>query len=554
MLSLGVVLPFLAALITPVKILQYNWVHPFIQFFGITSTKQLLLLFTLAFVAIVFLSGFMRLALLWTNTRLSFAMGIELGNDIYRRTLYQPYITHVNRNSSEIIDGISNKVNSIVNDVFLPVLNIVSATVILCAVLFVLVFLAPWMTIISFSGFGLSYGLMIGMTRKRLWKNSQQIANESTRVVKILQEGLGGIRDIIIDSSQSTYCTAYQKADLLMRRAQSSTAFIGNSPKYVVESLGMILIAAVAYIFVQKPDGAEHVIPLLAMIALGAQRLLPLLQQIYGALTTIQGGRASMLATLQFLEQPLPVFAVQENISALEFNNYIYLNQVSFCYDSDMQWIIDKLSLKIPKGSRIGFIGVTGSGKSTLMDIIMGLLSPTKGAVEVDGKAITPENCRAWQSHIAHVPQHIYLSDSSIEENIAFGVAKYKINRNLVREAAFKAQLADFIETCPHKYETVIGERGIRLSGGQRQRIGIARALYKQADVIVFDEATSALDNETEQCVMQLINNLDKDKTILMIAHRLTTLKGCSKIVELSNGGISNVSTYQEMMAYREMI
>jgi ATP-binding cassette subfamily B protein len=213
-----------------------------------------------------------------------------------------------------------------------------------------------------------------------------------------------------------------------------------------------------------------------------------------------------------------------------------------------MPYVLKQINLKIAKGSRVGFMGTTGSGKSTLLDIVMGLLQPTDGSLEIDGKTVSLLNHRAWQAHIAHVPQAIFLADSTIEENIAFGVPKDKIDLQRVRQAAQQAQIAESIESWPKQYQTFVGERGIRLSGGQRQRIGIARALYKKADVIIFDEATSALDNETEQAVMQAIEGLSKDLTLLIIAHRLSTLKNCTQIVELGEGSIKRLGTYQEIV------
>jgi ATP-binding cassette, subfamily B, bacterial PglK len=225
------------------------------------------------------------------------------------------------------------------------------------------------------------------------------------------------------------------------------------------------------------------------------------------------------------------------------------LKQLSFRYGPHSPWVLSELSLVIPKGSQVGFIGTTGSGKSTLLDIVMGLLQPTHGELEIDGQAVTLANYRAWQAHIAHVPQSIFLSDSSIEENIAFGVPKSEIDVERVRGVARQAQLADIIDTWPKGYQTVVGERGVRLSGGQRQRIGIARALYKRADVIIFDEATSALDDKTEHSVMEAIEALPGDLTVLIVAHRLSTLKNCTQVVELAGGGvIARSGTYQEIV------
>jgi ATP-binding cassette subfamily B protein len=315
-----------------------------------------------------------------------------------------------------------------------------------------------------------------------------------------------------------------------------------------MEALGMLLISIFAYAFAQTTGGIANSIPILGALALGAQRLLPVLQQAYAAWSSIQGGRISLQDTLELLDQELPGFANQLSDKPLAFKKKITLNQVSFRYAPETPWVVENVGLDIFKGSRIGFIGETGSGKSTLLDIIMGLLRPTAGTFDVDDQTITMENQRAWQMRIAHVPQDIFLADSSIAENIAFGVVKEQIDYERVRDAARQAQIASIIDTWARGYETVVGERGVRLSGGQRQRIGIARALYKRADVIIFDEATSALDHETEQAVMQSIENFDDGLTVLIIAHRITTLKNCSQIIEFGDGGIKRIATYKEII------
>jgi ATP-binding cassette subfamily B protein len=277
----------------------------------------------------------------------------------------------------------------------------------------------------------------------------------------------------------------------------------------------------------------------------GAQRLLPLLQQAYAAWTSIRAGQASLQDSLELLDQPIPDDINHPFALPISFKRCIELKEIAFRYDSKSPYVLKGINLSIIKGSRIGFIGSTGSGKSTLLDIIMGLQQPTSGFMEIDGHPVGSGNFRSWQAHIAHVPQVIFLSDSSIEANIAFGVPKDQINHDRVLQAAQKAKIAETIESWPKKYNTLVGERGIRLSGGQRQRIGIARALYRQADVIIFDEATSSLDNETEEGVMQAIDSLGGELTLLIIAHRLSTLKNCSQIFELGMGGIKRVGRYQ---------
>jgi ATP-binding cassette subfamily B protein len=546
--SIGAVLPFLGVLMSPERIFDLPMIQPFIQVARITKPDQLLLPLTIAFGIAALIAGGVRLFLLWATTKVSFAAGNDLSISVYFRTLYQPYEVHCMRNSSEVIAGISSKANGVIWNTILPVLTIISASIMLIAILLAMMLIDPLITFLAFGGFGVLYAVIIGITRKRLLVDSEVMARESVSVIKSLQEGLGGIRDVLIDGSQASYCDIYRKADLSMRSAQARSFFIAGSPRFSMESMGLVLISLLAYMLSKQPDGIEKAIPVLGAIALGAQRLLPVLQQIYSSWVTVRGGHVSLQETLELLEQPLPEYSNQPDPSPLSFNQNITLKEISFRYSPQGPYVLKKIDLNIAKGSRIGFIGATGSGKSTLLDIIMGLLNPTDGALLIDDKVISAANNRSWQSHIAHVPQAIFLADSTIEENIAFGVPNHKIDFKRVLQAAHQAQISKTIESWPKQYQTFVGERGIRLSGGQRQRIGIARALYKRADVIIFDEATSALDSETEEAVMQAIEGLSKDLTLLIIAHRLTTLKNCTHIVELGEGEIQRIGSYEEIV------
>ena len=547
-LSIGAVLPFLGALAAPERVFEHAAAQPFIQALGLTAPVQILLPLTIAFGAAVLIAGGMRLLLLWNSTRLSFSIGADLSTSIYRRTLYQPYSVHCARNSSEVINSISNKAGIVIGNIVMPTFTLISSGVMLTTILIALLAVEPVTAFAVFGGFGLIYVLIIRLTRKQLLLNSQRIARESTHVIKSLQEGLGGIRDVLIDGSQEAYCQIYRNADLPLRRAQGNNLFISSSPRYAMEALGMLLIATLAYILTQYDDGIAKAIPILGALALGAQRLLPVLQQAYAAWSNIRSGQASLQDTLELLDQSLPDHANQPAAQALPFKHSISLKQLGFRYSPQTPDVLKQIDLTIIKGSRVGFIGTTGSGKSTLLDIVMGLLQPTVGSMEVDGQAVTLTNNRAWQAHIAHVPQTIFLADSTIEENIAFGIPQEQIDHKRVRVAAQQAQIADSINTWPKQYQTFVGERGIRLSGGQRQRIGIARALYKQANVIIFDEATSSLDNETEQAVMHAIKRLSKDLTLLIIAHRVTTLENCTQIVELRDGCIKRCGSYKDIV------
>ncbi len=546
-LSIGAILPFLGAITAPSRVFEHPAALPVIQSLGLTAPEQLLLPLTIAFSIAALIAGAMRLSLLWATIHLSFATGADLSLDIYRRTLYQPYAIHIARNSSEIINAISTKVGNTINSIKM-LLNLISSGAMLVILLVALLSIDPVIALAAIGGFGLIYGIINMLTKNQQLINSQLVARESTQVIKSLQEGLGGIRDVLIGGSQDAYCHIYRNADLSLRRAQGNSTFISASPRFGMEALGMVLIATLAYLLVRKSDEISQAIAVLGALALGAQRLLPILQQAYSSWSNILSGQASLQDALDLLDQPLPDYADQPAIEALPYEQQICLSQISFRYSPVTPWVLKNINLNINKGSRVGFIGTTGSGKSTLLDIVMGLLQPTEGMMSVDRRPISIDNNRAWQPHIAHVPQAIFLSDSTIEENIAFGVARDEIDTERIKQAARQAQIADIIETWPNQYHTLIGERGIRLSGGQRQRIGIARALYKQADVIIFDEATSALDNETEQAVMQAIEGLSERLTILIIAHRLSTLKNCTQIVEMGDGSIKRIGTYQEIV------
>ena len=548
-LSIGAVLPFLAVLTNPDRIFQFSGAKLFINFIGIVSPEQLLFPLTIGFGLAALVSGGMRLLLLWASTRLSFAVGADLSINIYRRTLYQPYSIHASRNSSEVISGISTKANSVIGAIITPALTLISSSIMLVVILLALISIDPIIALSAFGGFGSIYAIIIRINRGRMLINSENIARESTQLIKSLQEGLGGIRDVLIDGCQAVYCQIYRNADLPLRQAQGNSSFINQSPRFLIEALGMMLIAMLAYALARQPDGISKAIPVLGALALGAQRLLPVLQAAYAAWSNIQTGQVSLQDTLELLDQPLPEYVDQPPAKPITFQQQIVLKQLSFRYTPQTPWVLKNVDLTIKKGSRIGFIGLTGSGKSTLLDVIMGLLESNEGTLEIDNQVITTHNTRQWQVHIAHVPQAIFLADSTIQENIAFGVPINKIDHVLVKKAAQKAQISDIIDTWPNKYNTFVGERGIRLSGGQRQRIGIARALYKQSDVIIFDEATSALDNKTEQAVMQSIESLGKDLTVLIIAHRLTTLQNCDQIVELGNGGIKRIGTYKDIIS-----
>ena len=503
----------------------------------------------IGFAVVALVAGAVRMLLLWANARLTFASGADLSSEVYRRTLYQPYSVHVARNSSEVISGITNKVGGTVLGVMFPLMTLISACVSLLATLATLLIIDPRIALGAGFGFGVCYGIITWFSRRRLRDNSRSIATEYTLVVKALQEGLGGIRDVLIDGSQPVYCDIYRRADQSLRVAQGNNVFIAQSPRFSMEAVGMVLIAGLAYSLSRHTHGLAAALPVLGALALGAQRLLPALQQVYNAWATMAGSHALLADTLDLLDQPFPADALGPAPRPLSFEREIRFERVRFRYADEGPWVLEDLNLVIPKGARVGIVGGTGSGKSTTLDLLMGLLRPCSGQISIDGRVLDDGNLRAWQGCIAHVPQTIFLADSTIAENIAFGLPAHEIDRERIQRAAQRAQICEFIDSMPAGFESLVGERGVRLSGGQRQRIGIARALYRETSVLVLDEATSALDNSTERSVMDAIEGLSRELTIIVIAHRLSTVQRCDTIVELEHGRLIAQAPYEQLLS-----
>lgn len=547
--SIGIVLPFLSVLIDPKNFFENPLVFPLVKFFNYTEPKELVLLLTFFFVIAILFSCLMRLLLLYLQSRLSHEIGASLGVQIYEKTLYQPYCKHIARNSSVVIAGINSKTAVVIGGVVMPILQMISSTLTFFSIFLILVAVQPFLTLVAFFCFGGLYGLIIFITKKSVEKNSNKANQQSSFVIKALQEGLGGIRDIIIDGSQTIYCKIYENAELSLRKSQAKINFISASPKFIIEALGIVSIALFAFMLTNEENTIKSAIPIIGALVVGAQRLLPVLHQLYSSITAMYAGRSYLKDVVELLNQPLPKYLSQGKIQLNSFEKSIKLEKVSFRYKKSLSLVLNNIDLEIYKGCRLGIMGKTGDGKSTLIDIIMGLLEPSQGRLLVDDKTLTTRNYHCWQKHIAHVPQAIFLNDSTILENIAFGIKYEEIDLERVKWVATLAQIANTIESWEEKYQTKVGERGVRLSGGQIQRIGIARALYKKPDVLVLDEATSALDLETESAIMEQIDQLKNNITIIMVAHRLSTLKSCDQIIWLENGVIKKTGSYKQMIA-----
>lgn len=545
--SLGAVVPFIAVVTQPDKIFSYPFMEEFALTIGISTGQDMVAPIALLFVAAAVLAGMLRIIVLKASIRLSNSTGADLSAEMFRRTIYQPYSVHIGRSSSDVISGITQKVAT-ATSVLTAIVTVITNFIIFVAIFSALLVIDP----IIASGAILTFGSMyIGISKfakDTLTKNSDIIARQQSNVVKASQEGLGAIRDILLDGSQQHYSDSYRDRVHKLQRALGGNQFITLAPRYVMEAVAMVLIGCFTFFVSHDSELISSAMPTLGALALGAQRLLPVLQQLYGNFSLVSGSQESLVDVIELLEQEVETHSMKAAPVPITFEKSIKLSRVDYSYSLQGPLILNNLDIEITKGSTVGFVGETGSGKSTAMDIVLSLLLPRQGKLLVDDLEINSSNKDSWQRSLSHVPQHIYLADTSILQNIAFGVAYEDIDHQRVARAGRQAQMHEFVENLPDGYATIVGERGVKFSGGQRQRIGIARALYKNASVLILDEATSALDTKTEELVMTQISDLHPELTVIIIAHRISTLEKCDEIFEFSAGGGFKKSSYQNLV------
>ncbi|QPN59115.1 ABC transporter ATP-binding protein [Synechococcus sp. CBW1002] len=548
--NLGALLPFLRLLANPKKGLKA--LGPLAMPLRNLPEHHLLLAMGLSFMAAVVVTSLLRALTIQLQLKLAALIAADLGDQVFASALSRPLAWHLRHNSSSVLSNLTKDVDQAYGSIQAILVGVVNLAIVL-VLGSALIALAPQLMFligVLLAGF---YVFVFRFTRATLRSDGERFTRSYQASLQVAQEALGGIRDILLDSSHPYFLGAYHRANLAYRMAGVSVNVKAQLPRFMIEGFAVILIVGLSMGLALSGQGIERQLPLLGTLALGAYRLLQPLQQCFSSLSIFQANQASILILQPFLQplglsSPAPGTISSPRIKGLPRPSIplLQLAQVSFRYTPDGPWVLRDLQLEIRAGERLAFVGSTGSGKSTTADLILGLLAPTHGQVLVEGLELhsTAGLLDSWKSRVAHVPQHIYLSDASFAANIAFGIPEREIDLQRVRQAANQAQIASLIEESAEGYSTIVGEQGVRLSGGQRQRIGIARALYKQAELLVLDEATSALDNRTESEVMAAVECLEHSITVIMIAHRLSTVKRCDRIVVLQKGVIADIGKY----------
>jgi len=528
------------------------------QLFGSPELHIFLLIIGLG-VLIVFVLGNLFLAIT-TFFQFKYVQSLSywFTYSILQGYLKQNYEFFLNRNPTELIKNIFSEVQQVTNGVALPITHIVSKGILSALILAFLILVDPQVALVVMGVVGGSYILMYRAVKNRLSKIGRRRVDSNLNRFRIASEAFWGIKQVKLSSREESYLERFDPHAKTYVRTIAKTQIIGKLPKFAFEIVAFGGILAIALVLFALKGSISGVLPLLSLYAFAGYRLMPSLQQVFSSLSTYRSSGASV----EILYRDMLDFAFRKNediesssIDNLSFNNSIILNNISYKYPNTRENVINNVDLKIEKNTTVGFVGPTGCGKTTLIDIILGLLVPNSGEYFVDSLCIDHTNRGLWQKHIGYVPQDIYLADDTITRNIAFGVPDKDICESAVQKASQLANIDDFItKELENGYQTIVGERGIRLSGGQRQRIGIARALYHDPDVLVLDEATSALDGKTESAIMDAIHKLSHKKTILMIAHRISTLKDCDSIYVLKSGKIVDKGSFENLYKNRDSL
>ena len=537
------VMPFLAVLGNPEVVNTNPFLSGLYQGLNFQEVDAFIMALGGAAFALILFSALFRSLTHYAMNRFIEMRRHSIGKRLLETYLRQPYSFFLDRHSGDMAKNILSEVDQLVGQVFRPGMNMVAYSVVILGLVILLVVVDPWLALGVAIVIGGLYALIFGAVRGILGRVGRDRARANQERFTAASEALGGIKDIKILGRENAYLSRFDDPSNRQARHQATNQTLSQVPKFLIEAIGFGGVIALILVLLATHGGATSnvlgdVLPVLGLYVFAGYRLLPAAQNIFKGLAKLRFGAAAVDTVYDDLLQRSALAELYKRApKPLAPKQTIVLRNLHFTYPNAPRPSLLGINLEIAVGSSVGIIGTSGAGKTTLVDVLLGLLRPNEGAIVVDGQPITDDNLRAWQQALGYVPQDIFLTDSTVAENIALGVPPEEIDHEHVEHCARMAQVHEFIVSdMPQGYSTIVGERGVRLSGGQRQRIGIARALYHDPHVLVFDEATSALDEETETAVMRAVDALSHGKTIIMIAHRLSTVEMCSQIVRLHNG------------------
>ena len=550
MIGIASIMPFMAVVTNP-SLIETNFLlknlFQILSKFGLeTNDEFIFFLGCLVFLILIISLSFKSITN-YAQIRFINMRGYSISKRLLETYLNQPYSWFLNQNSAELSKTILSETVAITANGLTPILNLLTEVAIMIFVVALLLFVDVKLTLIIALLVGGLYFMIFSFFRKFLERKGKQRLISNKLRFKSLSEAFGAAKELKLSGLEKVFINQFSKSSSTFARCVVSSDAIGVLPRYFMEAISFGGIILITLYTITKTGNLFSSIPIISLYAFAGYRLMPCFQKIYDAITKLKFSSATIDKTYNDLKK-LKINNSIQNENKITFNKSIILNQISYSYPNSSRTTLDDISLTIPANAKIGFIGPTGCGKTTIIDIILGLLEPQKGTLEIDGEIINNNNKRSWQNIIGYVPQNIYLTDDTIAANIAFGVDSQNIDQNMIEKVSKIANLHKFINNnLPNQYQTIIGERGVRLSGGQRQRIAIARAMYQNPKVLILDEGTSALDSNTEEVIMDTIYNISSNVTVIIVTHRVSTLKGCSIIYNFEKGKIVDKGNYQKL-------
>lgn len=555
MIGVASILPFMAVLANPNLIETNEILNTMFKgssILGVESNQQFLFfLGTLVFLLLITSLTFKAFT---TYVQVSFVRMREysIGKRLLEGYLRQPYSWFLNRHSAELGKTILSEVGIVIDNALNPLMELLAKGMVTIALIILLILADPMLAIIVGFSIGSAYGLIFYFIKSYINKTGEERLKNNQLRFNTISEAFGAAKEVKVGGLEETYIKNFSISAQILARTIASSQVIALLPRFILEAIAFGGVLLLVLYMMSQTGSFNDALPIISLYVFAGYRLMPAIQQIYASFTKLTFVGPSLNKLYDDLMSLKPSEKNEDNDS-ISLNKSIILKNIYYNYPGSSRTALKNINLNIPARSTVGLVGATGSGKTSTVDIILGLLEPQSGSLEVDGKIITQYNSKSWQSSIGYVPQQIYLSDDTVSANIAFGVDSKDINEEFVKKASKIANLHEFvINELPNKYQTTVGERGVRLSGGQRQRIGIARALYHNPQAIILDEATSALDNQTEKAVMDAVNNLGNNITIIIIAHRLSTVKKCGKIFLLENGELADQGSFEELINSNE--